>query len=276
MRKIYVLLTLSVLVVGLVLGACQPQTIVETVVVEKIVEVEKEVEVVVEKEVEVEVEKTVIVEVEKEEEPEVKPEMEYQFALILPGSIQDADFNTNGYLMVQQVKEELGIEATFSEQVSPSDAERVAQEYIGAGYNIVGFYGGQFRNALLNLTDKYPEVSFIILTGGKSDDIDVYWVPGALEISVVAARVAKAGKHDAVICLGAVIRGQTPHFDYVAGQAARGIAQVGLETGVPTIFGVLTTDSIEQAIERAGMKAGNKGAAAAAAALELVDLLAGM
>ena len=116
----------------------------------------------------------------------------------------------------------------------------------------------------------------IVRHGGKSDDIDVYWVPGALEISVVAARVAKAGKHDAVICLGAVIRGQTPHFDYVAGQAARGIAQVGLETGVPTIFGVLTTDSIEQAIERAGTKAGNKGAAAAAAALELVDLLAGM
>lgn len=116
-------------------------------------------------------------------------------------------------------------------------------------------------------------IDCIVRHGGDPDAIDVYWVPGALEIAVVAQRLAQAGKHDAVICLGAVIRGGTPHFDYVAGQAARGIAQVGLATGVPTIFGVLTTDSIEQAIERAGTKAGNKGAEAAAAAIETVDLL---
>jgi 6,7-dimethyl-8-ribityllumazine synthase len=116
----------------------------------------------------------------------------------------------------------------------------------------------------------------IVRHGGDSDSIDVYWVPGALEIAQVAQRVVQAGRHDAVICLGAVIRGQTPHFDYVAGQAARGIAQVALSSGVPTIFGVLTTDSIEQAIERAGTKAGNKGADAAAAAIEMIDLLQGM
>jgi len=116
----------------------------------------------------------------------------------------------------------------------------------------------------------------IVRHGGESDSIDVYWVPGALEIAQVAQRVVQAGRHDAVICLGAVIRGQTPHFDYVAGQAARGIAQVALSSGVPTIFGVLTTDSIEQAIKRAGTKAGNKGADAAAAAIEMIDLLRGM
>ena len=116
----------------------------------------------------------------------------------------------------------------------------------------------------------------IVRHGGKSDDVDVYWVPGALEIPIVAQKLASAGNHDAVICLGAVIRGQTPHFDYVAGQVSRGVAQVSLTSGVPTIFGVLTTDSIEQAIERAGTKAGNKGFDAALAAIEMVDLLAGL
>jgi 6,7-dimethyl-8-ribityllumazine synthase len=109
--------------------------------------------------------------------------------------------------------------------------------------------------------------------GGSQDDIDVYYVPGALEIGLVASRVASAGKHDAVVCIGCVIRGATPHFDYVAGQAARAIAQVGLATGVPTIFGVLTADTIEQAVERAGTKAGNRGFDAAAAAIEMASLL---
>lgn len=109
--------------------------------------------------------------------------------------------------------------------------------------------------------------------GGSQDAIDVYYVPGALEIGLVASRVASAGKHDAVICIGCVIRGATPHFDYVAGQAARAIAQVGLATGVPTIFGVLTADTIEQAVERAGTKAGNRGFDAAAAAIEMASLL---
>ena len=103
-------------------------------------------------------------------------------------------------------------------------------------------------------------------------DVDVVWVPGSFEIPVTAQKLAETGKYDAVVCLGAVVRGQTPHFDYVAGQAARGVAQVSQQTGVPTIFGVITTDTLEQAIERAGTKAGNKGADAAAAAIEMANL----
>ena len=108
--------------------------------------------------------------------------------------------------------------------------------------------------------------------GVGDDAVDLYWVPGAYEIPPVAARTAQSGKYQAVICLGAVIRGATPHFDYVAGEAARGIAQVARSSAVPVIFGVLTTDTIEQAIERAGTKAGNKGAEAAAAAVEMANL----
>ena len=103
-------------------------------------------------------------------------------------------------------------------------------------------------------------------------DIDVAWVPGAFEMPLVARKLAASGKYDAVICLGAVIRGGTPHFDYVAGEAAKGIAKVSLDSGLPVIFGVLTTDTIEQAIERAGAKAGNKGWSAAATAIEMASL----
>lgn len=104
------------------------------------------------------------------------------------------------------------------------------------------------------------------------DDVDIAWVPGAFEIPLVAARLAASGRYDAVICLGAVIRGGTPHFDYVAAEAAKGIAKVSLDSGVPVIFGVLTTDTIEQAVERAGTKAGNKGWSAALSALEMASL----
>ncbi|MDQ2742298.1 MAG: 6,7-dimethyl-8-ribityllumazine synthase [Chloroflexota bacterium] len=107
----------------------------------------------------------------------------------------------------------------------------------------------------------------------RDDCVDVVWVPGCFEIALVARLLALSGRYDALICLGAVIRGATAHFDYVAGQAARGIAQVGLETGVPAIFGVLTTDTIEQAVERAGTKAGNKGYDAAVSAIEMANLL---
>lgn len=103
--------------------------------------------------------------------------------------------------------------------------------------------------------------------------IDVAWVPGAFEMPLVAQRLAASGAYDAVICLGAVIRGGTPHFDYVAAEAAKGIAKVSLDSGVPVVFGVLTTDTIEQAIERAGTKAGNKGWSAALTALEMASLL---
>jgi len=109
--------------------------------------------------------------------------------------------------------------------------------------------------------------------GAAEDDLTVVRVPGAWEIPLVARRLAQARAHDAVICLGAVIRGSTPHFDYVAAEVSKGIAQVSLESGVPMAFGILTTDTLEQAIERAGSKAGNKGFAAAEAAIEMVNLL---
>lgn len=104
-------------------------------------------------------------------------------------------------------------------------------------------------------------------------DIDVAWVPGAFEIPLAAKKMAESGKYDAILCLGAVIRGSTTHYDYVCNEVSKGVAQVGLQTGVPTIFGVVTTENIEQAIERAGTKAGNKGADAAMAAMEMASLL---
>ncbi len=109
--------------------------------------------------------------------------------------------------------------------------------------------------------------------GVREEDIELAWVPGAYEIPLMAQKMAKRGSYDAVICLGAVIRGATPHFEYVSGEVSKGVAQVGLETGVPIIFGVLTTDSIEQAIERAGTKSGNKGFEAAMTAIEMASLI---
>lgn len=109
--------------------------------------------------------------------------------------------------------------------------------------------------------------------GVEDSAIEVMWCPGSYEIPLVAKVAASTNKYDAVICLGAVIRGATAHFDYVAGECAKGIGQVSMETGVPTIFGVVTTDSIEQAVERAGTKAGNKGCDAAMAAIEMINLL---
>ncbi len=109
--------------------------------------------------------------------------------------------------------------------------------------------------------------------GVEEADIEIAWVPGAFEIPLVAKKMAKSGKYDGVICLGTVIRGATPHFDYVASEVSKGVAHVTLETEVPVIFGVLTTDSIEQAIERAGTKAGNKGYDAAMTAIEMANLL---
>lgn len=108
--------------------------------------------------------------------------------------------------------------------------------------------------------------------GVAEKDVTVVWVPGAFEIPVTAKKMATSGSYDAIICLGVVIRGATPHFDFVAGQTASGVANIALETGLPIIFGVLTTDTIEQAIERAGTKCGNKGSDAAAAAVEMASL----
>ncbi|CAA7601831.1 6,7-dimethyl-8-ribityllumazine synthase [Acididesulfobacillus acetoxydans] len=108
--------------------------------------------------------------------------------------------------------------------------------------------------------------------GAGEDRIDLIWVPGAFEIPLTAQKLALAQRYDAVICLGAVIRGATPHFDYVSSEVSKGVANVALQTGLPVIFGVLTTDSIEQAIERAGTKAGNKGFDAAVTAIETANL----
>jgi 6,7-dimethyl-8-ribityllumazine synthase len=109
--------------------------------------------------------------------------------------------------------------------------------------------------------------------GVEDDDIEIAWTPGSFEIPLVAQTLAKSKKYDAVICLAAVIRGGTPHFDYIAAEVTKGIAKVGLDTGLPVIYGVITTDTLEQAIERSGTKAGNKGFDAAMSAIEMANLL---
>lgn len=126
------------------------------------------------------------------------------------------------------------------------------------------FIGGKLLDGALDALRRHEVVA---------ENISVAWCPGAFEIPLIARQLARTGRFDALICLGAVIRGSTPHFDYVAGEAAKGIAQTSLETGVPIAFGVLTTETIEQAIERAGTKAGNKGSEAAMTAIEMANLL---
>jgi len=115
-------------------------------------------------------------------------------------------------------------------------------------------------------------IDTLVRHGAPENGIDVVWVPGAFEIPMLALKVAKSKKHDAVICLGTVIRGATPHFEFVASEAAKGVAKVSLDTGVPCIFGVITADNLEQAIERAGTKDGNKGRDAALSAIEMANL----
>ncbi len=119
-------------------------------------------------------------------------------------------------------------------------------------------------------------IDALVRSGAKDEDIDIVKVPGAFEIPLAAKKMAEKGKYSAVICLGAIIRGSTPHFDYVSAEASKGVAQAGLDSGVPVIFGIITTDTIEQAIERAGTKAGNKGWSAAIAAVEMANLMAAM
>ena len=116
-------------------------------------------------------------------------------------------------------------------------------------------------------------IDALIRSGARDEDIDIVKVPGAFEILLIAKKMAAKGVYQAIICLGAVIRGSTPHFDYVAAEVSKGVAQVGLESGVPIIFGVITADTIEQAIERAGTKAGNKGWSAAISAVEMANLM---
>jgi len=126
------------------------------------------------------------------------------------------------------------------------------------------FIGGKLLSGALDALKRH---------GVSENDIEISWVPGAFEIPLIAKKMVELNKYNAVICLGAVIKGSTPHFDFVSNEVTKGIASVSLESGVPVIFGVLTTDSIEQAIERAGTKAGNKGFEAAVTAIEMVNLI---
>lgn len=135
----------------------------------------------------------------------------------------------------------------------------------------IGIVAARFNEFIVNKLVGGAEDA-CVRHGVDSDDITIAWVPGAFEIPVIAKKMAESKKFDAIICLGAVIKGSTSHYDYVCAEVSKGTAMVGMETGVPTLFGVLTTDNIEQAIERAGTKAGNKGYDVACAAIEMVNL----
>ncbi len=141
---------------------------------------------------------------------------------------------------------------------------------VGTGLK-VGIVAGRFNDFISDKLVSGAQDAFK-RHGISEDDVDIAWVPGAFEIPLIAKKMADSGNYDAVITLGAVIRGSTPHFDYVCSEAAKGVAQASMTSGVPVIFGVLTVDSIEQAIERAGTKAGNKGWEAAVSAIEMANL----
>lgn len=141
---------------------------------------------------------------------------------------------------------------------------------VGTGMKI-GMVASRFNEFIVSKLVGGAEDA-LVRHGVGTDDIELAWVPGAFEIPVIAQKMAESGKYDAVICLGAVIKGSTSHYDYVCAEVSKGIAQVSLASGIPVLFGVLTTDNIEQAIERAGTKAGNKGYDAACAAIEMVNL----
>ena len=152
------------------------------------------------------------------------------------------------------------------------DSLRLIQGDLTAKAMRLGIVAARFNEYLVSrLVD--GALDSIKRHGGSLGDTTLAWVPGAFEIPVAARKMAGSGSYDAIICLGAVVRGATPHFDYVAGEAARGIAQVSDQTGVPCIFGVVTADTLEQAIERCGTKMGNRGFEAVVAAIEMVNLL---
>lgn len=142
---------------------------------------------------------------------------------------------------------------------------------IGEGLKI-GIVAARFNEFIVSKLISGAEDA-LIRHGVEGEDIEIAYVPGAFEIPMVAQKMAQSGKYDAVLCLGAVIRGSTSHYDYVCAEVSKGVATVSLHTGVPTLFGVLTTDNIEQAIERAGTKAGNKGYDTACSAIEMVNLM---
>ena len=136
----------------------------------------------------------------------------------------------------------------------------------------VGIIASRFNEIIVNKL-LGGAVDGLVRHGVEEENITAAWVPGAFEIPVAASRMAQSGKYDAVICVGAVIRGDTTHYDYVCNEVSKGVAQVGLNTGVPVLFGVITTENIEQAIARAGSKAGNKGYVCALSAIEMVNLM---
>ena len=149
---------------------------------------------------------------------------------------------------------------------------KVIEGNLSAAGQRIGIVAARFNEFITSKLLGGAEDSFL-RHGGEADNLEVAWVPGSFEIPLVAKKMALSGKYDAVVCLGAVIRGATPHFDMVANEATKGIANVGLQSDIPVVFGVLTTDSIEQAVERAGTKAGNKGFVAMTTAIEMVNLV---
>ncbi|MBD8942279.1 MAG: 6,7-dimethyl-8-ribityllumazine synthase [Clostridiales bacterium] len=144
---------------------------------------------------------------------------------------------------------------------------------VGTGARI-GMVAARFNEFIVSKLVSGAEDA-LVRHGVDSDSITLAWVPGAYEIPVIAKKMAESGRYDAVICLGAVIKGSTSHYDLVCNEVSKGIAAVSLETGVPVLFGVITTDNIEQAIERAGTKAGNKGYDVACSAIEMINLIKG-
>lgn len=148
---------------------------------------------------------------------------------------------------------------------------RVLEGNVVAGGIRIGIVAARFNEFIVSKLVSGAQDA-LVRHGVADEDIDLAWVPGAFEIPIVAKKMAQSGNYDAVLALGAVIKGSTSHYDYVCAEVSKGIAQVGLETGLPVLFGVLTTDNIEQAIERAGTKAGNKGYDVACSAIEMVNL----
>lgn len=149
---------------------------------------------------------------------------------------------------------------------------KVLEGMLAAQGQKIGIVAARFNDFVVSHLISGAEDTFV-RHGGNTEDLTLAYVPGAFEIPLMALRMAQSGKYDAIVCLGAVIRGATPHFDMVANESAKGIAQAAMQTGVPVLNGILTTDSIDQAIERAGTKAGNKGADAMISAIEMVNLI---
>ena len=152
---------------------------------------------------------------------------------------------------------------------------KVLEGYLQGQSMKIGIVAARFNEFIVSKLISGAEDA-LVRHGVAGDDLTLAWVPGAFEIPTIASKMAKSGKYDAVICLGAVIRGATSHYDYVCNEVAKGIAMVSLESGVPVMFGILTTENIEQAIERAGTKAGNKGFDCATGAIEMIDLIRNM